>query len=339
MQDSSNAPDISAGTYLTCPAAPISGVPIPVSRVFLGTAMDPFMKGRDTCGLLDSVFALGVNAFDCARGYGLAERSLGDWIRRRNNREKVVILTKCGNVDLFKRVKVDRKVISGELDKSLKALGVDTIDIYLLHRDDPKTPLREIMECLNEKQSEGKIRIFGVSNWTTERIAEANACAAAHGLNGFTVSSPNYGLAVQVTDPWGGNCVTVSGDDNRAAREWYAHQGMPVVAYSALGRGFFSGRFRSGDYDKAGEVLDGPARKAFLQPVNMERLARCEELAERHGCTVADIAMRYIFSGPMNVFAVVSTLNEERMAHNAAAAREPLTAEEVRYLETGSAAE
>lgn len=335
MQGSINDPAVTE----SAPAAVIPGVPIPISRVFLGTAMEPFMKGQDTSGLLDSVFALGVNAFDCARGYGQAEKSLGDWIRRRDNRDRVVILTKCGNVDLLRRVKVDRRVIEKELDRSLRTLGVDTIDIYLLHRDDPKTPLREIMECLNEKQSEGKIRVFGASNWTAERVAEANACAAAHGLNGFSVSSPNYGLAVQMTDPWGGHCVTVSGDENRSAREWYARQGMPVVAYSALGRGFFSGRFRSGDYEKAREVLDGPARKAFLHPVNMERLARCEELAEKHGCAVPDIAMRYLFSGPMNVFAVVSTLNEKRMARNAAAARTPLSPGEVRYLETGNAAE
>ena len=341
MPHSSDGPAVTgappAGTPVTCPAARIPGVPIPVSRVFLGTAMEPFMKGQDMSGLLDSVFALGINAFDCARGYGLAERSLGDWIRRRNMRDRVVILSKCGNVDLFRRVRVDRRVIENELDKSLRALDVDTIDIYLLHRDDPKTPLREIMECLNEKQSEGKIRVFGASNWTAERIAEANACAAAHGLNGFTVSSPNYGLAVQTADPWGGRCVTVSGDEDRSSRDWYAGQGMPVVAYSALGRGFFSGRFRSGDYEKAKEVLDSAARKAFLYPVNMERLARCEELAEKHGCTVAEIALRYIFSGPMNVFAVVSSLNEKRMAQNEAAARLPLSPGEVRYLETGSA--
>jgi lysophospholipase L1-like esterase len=62
-----------------------------------------------------------------------------------------------------------------------------------------------------------------------------------------------------------------------------------------------------------------------------------EQLAEKHGCTVAEIALRYIFSGPMNVFAVVSSLNEKRMAQNAAAARFPLFPGEVRYLETGSA--
>lgn len=339
MRQSSKSLSAAGGTSREnadrAPAAAIPGVPIPVSRIFLGTAMKPFLEGQDTSELLDGMFALGINAFDCARGYGLAERSLGDWIRLRNNRDKVVILTKCGNVDLSGRVRVDPEVIGKELDESLRTLNVDTVDIFLLHRDDPNIPVSETVACLNEKQREGKIRLFGVSNWTTKRIAEANAWAAAHGLNGFTVSSPNYGLAVQVTDPWGGDCVSISGHENRDARDWYAREKMPVLAYSAMGRGFFSGRFRSGDYDKAAEILDRYAQKGYLYPVNMERLARCEELAAKRGCGVPDIAMRYIFSSPMTVFAVVSTLSPERMKANIAASLDPLTPEEAAFLENG----
>ena len=313
----------------------IEGVNKPVSRIFFGTAMMPFLAGRESDYLLDAMYALGITAFDCARGYGMAEKALGEWIKHRGNREKVVILTKCGNVNMRGQVCVNREVVEKELAKSLKVLDTEYVDIFLLHRDDPRTSVGEFMEVLNEKQREGKIRVFGVSNWTKERIEEANAYAASHGLKGFAVSSPNFGLAEQVEDPWGGDCVTVSGDANKEVRAWYAEQQMPVIAYSSLGRGFFTGKFKSGDYEGAKKVLDGAAQKGYLHPVNMDRLARCEKLAAEQGCTVSDIAMRYIFGSDMKVCAVVSTGNAGRMRQNIAASLKPLTGEEIRFLETG----
>ena len=188
----------------------IEGVSLPVTRLFFGTAMGPMLEGKVVDELLDEMFSLGVNAFDTARGYQGAEKSLGHWIWQRGNRDQVVILSKCGNVGPLGHVKVNRHVIEKELSESLKALGTDYIDIYLLHRDDPKTPVGEVIEALNEAQEQGKIRVFGVSNWTHERIVEANAYAKEHGLHGFSVSSPNFGLARQMKDPWGGDCVTIS---------------------------------------------------------------------------------------------------------------------------------
>ena len=313
----------------------IKGVEKPVSRVFFGTAMMPLLLGKDADYLLDSAYACGITAFDCARGYGMAEKSLGNWIKHRNNRERIVLLTKCGNVSLRGKVCINRKVIEKELKTSLKVLKTDYIDIYLLHRDDPNTPVSEIIDCLNEQQRAGKIRVFGVSNWTKERIEEANTYAAEHDLNGFAVSSPNFSLAEQVNDPWGGGCVTVSGNENREVRNWYAKQEMPVLAYSSLGRGFFTGKFKSGDYEGAKKVLDSAAQKGYLHPVNMKRLERCEKLAQKKGCSVSDIAMRYVFGSDMKVCALVSTSNPKRLRQNIRASLLPLTEEEISYLETG----
>lgn len=313
----------------------IAGIDIPVSRLFFGTAMPILTTGEDHDELFDAMYELGINAFDTARGYGEAEKSLGSWVRRRGNRDKVVILTKCGNVHPDGEVHIDRQVMREELSTSLGRLQTDYVDIFLLHRDDPKTPISEYMETLNEFVSEGKVRLFGVSNWTTERIEEANDYAAARHMQGFTVSSPNYGLAVQVEDPWGGSCVTISGDESEKARRWYAENQMPVLAYSSLARGFFSGRFKSGDYEAAKKVLDEAGQKGYLYPVNMKRLARCEELAQKKHMTVAQIAMSYIFSNEMNVFALVSTTKAERMKDNIDAACHPLSKEEVKFLEQG----
>ena len=311
----------------------IPGVCMPVSRIFFGTAIKPMLAGQEAGELLDAALECGIDAFDCARGYGQAERALGRWIGRRGNRDQVVVLTKCGNVGLMGRVRVNRSVIEKELAKSLSELDTDYVDIYLLHRDDPKTPVGELIETLNEKKAQGLIRCFGVSNWTHERIQEANAYASAHGLEGFSVSSPNFGLARQMHDPWGGACVTISGPENASARAWYADSGMPVIAYSSLGRGFFSGRFRSFDYDGARKVLDGPAQKGYLCEENMRRLERAERLAERDGCSVSDIAIRYIFGSGMNLFAIMSSTSPARIEGNVAAAEKPLSSEDIAFLE------
>lgn len=311
----------------------IPGVEIPVSRIFFGTAIPPMLMGRNVDSLLDAMITQGINAFDCARGYGDAEKTLGQWIKVRNNRDKIVLLTKCGNVGMGGSVCVNKEVIKNELQESLESLQTDYIDIYLLHRDDPGTPVSEMIDCLNDAQKQGKIKVFGVSNWTHERIEQANAYARENGLQGFTVSSPNFGLAEQIADPWGGGCVTISGPMQRDAREWYAANQMPMIAYSSLGRGFFSGKFKSGDYTGAKKVLDDAGQKGYLCDANMERLRRAENLAEKKGCSVSEIAMRYIFSSSMNAFSAVSTTNPEKMCQNIRAIRNPLTEEEVHWLE------
>ena len=311
----------------------IPGLSLPVSSIFFGTAMPQMMNDSLEAGaLLDSVLSGGVNAFDCARSYGLAEKALGRWIRERGVRDQVMILSKCGDVRNG-RVEVNRRVIQEQLAKSLETLGTDCVDLYLLHRDDPNTSVEEFIETLNEARKAGLIRLFGVSNWTCERIAAANRYAKEKGLMGFSVSSPNYGLTRQMKDLWGGGCITISGPENEAARAWYRENQMPVIAYSSLGRGFFSGRFRAYDYENARRILDIFAQKGYLYEENMARLARTEELARKYGTTVAEIAMRYVFGSGMNVYAVVSTSSPERLQMNLRAAGHPLSPQDISYLE------
>lgn len=310
----------------------IPGLKRPVSRIFFGTANPPVSTDEAAAfDLLDSVLASGINAFDCARSYGSAEHVLGKWMESRGCREQVTLLSKCGDIRNGV-VHVDRQVINEQLQQSLDALRTDHIDIYLMHRYDPNTPVEEYIDTLNEHQRRGKIGIFGVSNWTHQTIEAANHYAAGHGLSGFSVSSPNYGLTRQIEDLWGGGCITISGPENHEAVEWYSRNQMPVIAYSSLGRGFFSGRFRSFDYESARRVLDVYAQKGYLYDENMRRLQRAEKLAEQYGQTVPEIAMRYVFSSAMNVFAVVSTASPERLRMNIRAATCPLGADDVRFL-------
>lgn len=100
----------------------IEGIEKPVSKMFFGTAILPMLMGENVNHLLDAAMSYGINAFDTARGYGAAENSLGQWIKARNNRERIVILSKCGNCAQDGSVCVNREVIEKELEESLKAL-------------------------------------------------------------------------------------------------------------------------------------------------------------------------------------------------------------------------
>lgn len=303
-----------------------------VSRIFCGTAGELFTEGRADA-LLDSVCRMGINTFDSARNYNNSEATLGKWMESRGNREEVVLLSKCGHPSSAGEKRVNPKAIKEDFRVSTEALHTDYIDIYLLHRDVPEVHVGPIVEVFNELHEAGKIGAFGGSNWTHQRIEEANKYAYAHSLTPFSVSSPNYGLAEQVGDPWGGGCVTISGPGNGEAREWYIRNQMPVVAYSSLGRGLFSGKLKSNDLNDVESVLDEFAMRGYGYPCNFERLRRVELMADEKRATVPQIAMAYIYSQPMNVFAVVSVSDVKRMEENQRALELKLTDEELAYLD------
>jgi len=262
----------------------------------------------------------------------LAEKSLGKWIADRGLRDKVVILSKCGHPDMNGNKRINEVEIRKDFEQSSEYLQTDYIDIYLLHRDDPDVEAGIIVEILNAMHAEGKIGAFGGSNWTHRRIEEANEYAYKKNLIPFTVSSPNFGLAEQVQDPWGGGCVTISGPSNEDARKWYEQNRMPVIAYSSLGRGFFSGRLKSWEKDRVEEILDKPAISGYAYTDNFERLRRCEELAEIKGVSVPQIAMAWLFHQKVNTFAIVSTPNSAQMQENIDALSIGLSGKELLYL-------
>lgn len=306
----------------------------PVSRLFFGSAQQSMREGKNADELFEAVFRQGVTAFDCARNYVLAEKSLGGWLARSGRQDEVVVLSKCGHHDVDTGEKrVNARCMKEDLAVSLSYLQLDKIDIYILHRDDESRQVGEIVETFNDMHHAGKIGAFGASNWTHQRIEAANEYAYAHDMIPFTVSSPNFGLARQVCDLWGGGCVSISGPENEAARQWYRANRMPVIAYSSIGRGFFSGRVKSDDPATAKEVLDSFAQAGYVCPDNFERLARAEELAKLHGASVAQIALAFLFASDLNAFAIVSTSSAERMQSNIDALDIRLTARETAYLD------
>lgn len=312
----------------------LEGITKPISRVTFGCGGSQMMAGENADELLDACVEMGITTFDTAENYGLSEVSLGNWMRRRRNRDDVVIITKgCHPYNGVDRV--TPKDLTRDIEQSLERLGTDYIDIYFLHRDDLKIDVGEMVEILNEYYRKGKIRAFGGSNWTHERIQAANDYAKAHDLVPFTVSSPYYGLADQLEDPFGGGagCVSLSGPGNKVAREWYFQNDMPVFAYSSIARGFFSGRVKSDHPEAVAEVLDEYAIKGYCYQENFERLRRVEKLAMEKNCSVPEIALAWTLAQPLKTVLVVSARTAERMQNNLKAFDVTLTDAEIAWLD------
>ena len=312
----------------------IDGIDNRISRIAFGCAIAPMLNGENVHELLDACVDMGITTFDTAENYGQSEISLGNWMRDRNNRNKLVIISKgCHPYDGKDRVNPEELI--KDIEDSFKRLGTDYIDIYFMHRDDLKADVGPMVEILNEYYKKGRIGAFGGSNWTHKRIEEANEYAKAHDLKPFTVSSPNFGLADQIGDPFGGGagCVSISGPKNAKAREWYIRNNMPIFAYSSLGRGFFSGKVSSADPDAAGNVIDEYAVKGYCYPDNFERLRRAEVLAKEKKCTVAQLALAWTLSQPLRTVLLASSVSAARMWDNLKAFEVELTQEEAEWLD------
>lgn len=313
----------------------VPGVSKPLSRLVQGTAALGGDPERDF-ELLDAALEQGVTAFDTAHGYGEGdvERTLGAWLAARGAREGVVIVSKGAHPNRDRK-RVTPFDIASDLFDSLARLGVETIDLYLLHRDDPAVPVGPIVEALAEHAAAGRIGAYGGSNWSHERLREANAYARAHGLAPFAASSPHFSLALQLREPWAG-CVSIGGPAFSAARAYYREASLAVLAWSSLAGGFFSGRFRPGDDPgRFSSEADRLCLGTYASPENFARLERAERLAAERGSSAAQIALAYVLAQPMNIFALVGAQTPAEVAENAAAVGLELSEAELRFLEAG----
>ena len=305
----------------------------PVSRFLLGTMIIGLDNYEESAALLDSALELGINALDLAYVYGggNSEKAVGRWMKERGNRDQVFIVTKGAHPDA-NGPKVYPEAITADLMESLSRLQTDCVDAYLLHRDNPEVPVGPIVEVLNAHHAAGRIRAFGGSNWSWQRIQEANAYAKAHGLEPFRISSPYFGLLEQVDNPWGPGCVSISGQEGAAARDFYASENMPVLAYSSLGRGMLSGRVNRDNYRA---LLDHAALTAYAHEVNFQRVDRATEMAARMGLSVPQIALCYILSQPFPVFPIVGAASGAELRQLVEAQQIRLSQQACAWLEQG----
>ena len=311
----------------------VEGVSKSVSRLVQGTVMFSLEELEASIDLLDEVLELGCNSFDTAHVYagGQAERVLGEWMERRGNREEVFILSKGAhhNAD---RKRVTTFDIMSDLSDSLARLKTDYIDLYLLHRDDPDVPVGLIVETLNEHREAGRIHAFGGSNWTTDRIAQANAYADSKGITRFAASSPNFSLAEQVEEPWAG-CLSLSGPQGEEARRWYSDCQMPVFTWSTLAQGFFAGRLRRENFEEMEEELSSSCVHAYCYDQNFDRLDRAYRLAEEKGKTVPQIALAFVLNQPLNIHTLIGCASGDELRANLEALEIGLTREEIEWLD------
>lgn len=278
--------------------------------------------------VIDKLWDMGLHCFDCAAGYG--ERVLGAYLKDRDRVNEAVILTKGCHPNFYRKRVTSFDLLSDFYD-SLAKLHREYIDIYMLHRDDPEVPVSEIIPVLDKLQKEGKIGIYGASNWSMERFREANAFAEANGMDGFRAVSPHYSLAHQIEDCWGGG-VSITGPEHAEDRRWLAEQQIPVFAYSSLSGGFVSGMFKSNDRDAAASFLSEPSKKGYWAEENFERLARAEKLAEKYGVSVAQIAIAWLFNQDLQVIPLQGGDAPHFYADTLKAAGMKLEPEEVRWL-------
>ncbi len=263
--------------------------------------VSPVCLGADTFGwrlteeqafeILDRFSACGGNFIDTANIYGRwqphglnsSEIVLGKWLR--HNREKSpVIATKGCHYELSTgRSRLNRACLQADLDSSLRALGVEAIALYYLHRDDLSMEIGEILELLEEFVRAGKILYYGASNFTAERLYRAEAYAKQHRLTGFSAVSNQYAYAknnltpLEQGDP---TLVVTTGGELQFHRETKT----PLVPYQATARGYFAKRAR-------GDALNESLVRAFQSPENERKYESLLEESRRTGLSVQTLSL------------------------------------------------
>jgi aryl-alcohol dehydrogenase-like predicted oxidoreductase len=285
----------------TLPFPPLSR---DLSRLALGSMVFHPDTPDASFELMDVWRELGGNTIDSAHIYqgGHSERIIGAYHTARNCRKELVILTKGAhhNAD---RKRLWPEDIASDLRDSLARLKTDYVDLYVLHRDDPEVPVGEIIDALNGHKQAGRILAFGGSNWTTRRLDEANAYAAAHGLEGMSCSSPHLSLAVPNGEIWA-DCIDAR---DAASLAWYRCTQMPLFAWSSQARGFFSGRFTPENTEN--ETIT----RVYYSEGNWERLRRTDQLGAERGFSAIQVALAWVLHQPFPVFPLVGPANAEEM--------------------------
>ena len=312
----------------------LEGIDKEISRLIYGCGND-VLRGTDpeaAAECLDAACEYGFCAFDSAYTYEASEKNIGKWMQKRGNRERIIIIDKgCNPGQAGFDEEMTPELILRQCNESLERLQSDYIDCYNLHRDDETKEIGPIVEVLNRLKEEGKIRRFGASNWKWTRIQEANLYAKTHGLEGLSVASPCYSMAVLKKDPWGGS-VSIAGSENEAARTYFRENSIPVFAYSSLARGFLSGKYRTDGKKAITDCLWWGTIEEYYSKDNLERLRRGEKTAENKGCLVSQICLAWLLGQELEVFPIVGPTSIKHIAENAAALDVKLTEEEMKYL-------
>jgi aryl-alcohol dehydrogenase-like predicted oxidoreductase len=234
--------------------------------------------------VLDAFWEAGGTMFDTAWVYhdGYTEQLLGEWLTHRDLRSEAIIIGKGAHTP-----HCNPKAIGKQLTQSLDRMQTDYVDVYLMHRDNPKIPVGEFVDAIDAEIQAGRIRgPYGGSNWTMQRMDEAIRYAKANKRAAPSVLSNNFSLADMVDSVWPG-CVGSSTPEWRA---WLTKRQIINFAWSSQSRGFFTNR--------AGprKLNDAELVRCWYSPGNFSRRSRATELATKLGVKPIHIAFAYVLS-------------------------------------------
>ncbi|WP_410660300.1 aldo/keto reductase [Amycolatopsis sp. lyj-112] len=270
--------------------------------------------------VLDAYTAAGGNFIDSADLYsgGGSETIIGTWLTKRGRRDDVVIATKTGMWDQRKGLSAAN--IAAAAEDSLRRLQTDHIDLYYAHIDDPETPIEETLQAFDVLVRAGKVRYIAASNYSAERLSEALSISDREGLAKYVALQPHYNLVER-------------GYESDLAPT-VEREGLTVLPYFALAKGFLAGKYRSAD--NLGDSPRAARASSYLDDRGKRVLAALDDVAAARGVSVAAVSLAWLFAQPTVTAPIASARTVEQLNDLLPAADLDLTPAEVDTLTTAS---
>lgn len=304
-----------------------------VSRICLGmmtygtpTWRDWVLTEEQSRPFVQRAVELGINFFDTADMYsmGVSEQVTGKLLREFTKREEVVVATKVyfpHNDHDPNAGGLSRKHIMDAIDKSLTNLGMEYVDLYQIHRWDNHTPIEETMEALHDVVKAGKARYIGASSMYAWQFAKAQFVAERHGWTRFVSMQNHMNLIYR--------------EEEREMVPLCIDQGVGLIPWSPLARGFLAGNRKRGDQKhptKRAET-DNFAHDMYYQEADFDVVERAAEMAEQHGVSTAQIALAWLLHKPGITAPIIGASKLYQLEEAAAAVEITLSDDEMAQLE------
>jgi aryl-alcohol dehydrogenase-like predicted oxidoreductase len=301
-----------------------------------GNVFDWTADEKASFAVLDAFVDAGGTMIDTADVYsvwvpghegGESERLIGRWLKRDPaKRDRIVIATKVGNldgeiVDGEYVANLKPEVIARGCEASLRRLGIDRIDLYYQHRDNPKVPLSDSLGAFETLRRDGKIRAIGLSNFAAERIDEAVATCQREGFAKPAALQPWYNLVEREKfEP--------------EVRDAALRNHIGVFPFFSLANGFLTGKYRSeADLSKS---VRGERSRGYLQGKGAEVLTALDEVAAETGAALATVALAWLMAQPSIVAPIASATSVEQLEELTAAMELKLTPDQLDRLSEAS---
>jgi aryl-alcohol dehydrogenase-like predicted oxidoreductase len=266
----------------------------------------------------------GINFFDTADIYSLgrSEEVTGGWLREYGNRDELVIASKVHfpMSDRPNMSGLSRKHIEQACDDSLRRLGIDTIDLYQIHRLDPHTPAEEMLAALDSLVTKGKVRYLGASSMYAWEFMKLLSISERNGWARFVAMQDHYNL--------------IAREDEREMHPLCLHEGVGVIPWSPLARGHLAGtRPAMGEGESTRATTDGLDRILYTSESDRAIVEAVRAVAERHDRPMAQIALTWVRTRPAVTAPIVGTTKIEQLDDAIASLEIELTDDDVAELE------